>query len=83
MVESVLTTNPFSGEIVADVVPLTILFSSNPVTPLDGILYKPDPSPDIVPPETAIKSLVYTCSNGWSGLPNVTVYPEGIFSVSI
>jgi len=91
---SVLITKPFAGEISADVAPLTILFNSKPVTPLEGMLYKPDPSPEIVPPVTftlpstftlpfADKSLVYTCSNGCSGLPKVTVLPEGMFSVSI
>ena len=31
----------------------------------------------------AVKSFVYICSNGCSELPNVTVLPEGIFSVLI
>ena len=45
IVVSVFTSNPPLGDIDALTLPLTILFNSNPVTPLAGILYKPVPSP--------------------------------------
>ena len=41
----VLTVSPWLGEIDALTLPETILLRFNPVTPLAGILYKPDPSP--------------------------------------
>jgi len=41
----VLTSKPLSGDIEALTLPLVILFNSKPVTPLAGILYKPEPSP--------------------------------------
>ena len=41
---SVLICNP-SKSIDAVLLPLTILFNCNPVTPVAGMLYKPAPSP--------------------------------------
>jgi hypothetical protein len=44
----VLITNPYSGDIDAVTDPLAILEeskNSNPVIPLNGMLYKPEPSP--------------------------------------
>ena len=42
---SPFTLNVPSDKIDALTEPLTILFNSNPVTPLAGMLYKPAPSP--------------------------------------
>jgi hypothetical protein len=44
-VASVLTSNPLFGEIDALTLPEIILLRFNPVTPLAGILYSPEPSP--------------------------------------
>jgi len=42
---SVFISKPLSGDIDALTLPLVILFNCNPVTPLAGMLYKPEPSP--------------------------------------
>jgi hypothetical protein len=44
-VASVLTSNPLFGDIDALTLPEMILLRFNPVTPLAGMSYKPEPSP--------------------------------------